>query len=72
MAGEWLMREGETSEHLFLLKSGQCELVSERFEGVRVREREREREKERERVCVCVRACVYTYMHTYTEGNVWI
>jgi len=31
--GEWLIREGETSEYFFMIKMGQCELISERFEG---------------------------------------
>lgn len=33
MEGEWLIREGETSEYFFMMKKGQCELISERFEG---------------------------------------
>jgi hypothetical protein len=45
MEGEWLMREGETAEHLFLIKSGQCELISERFEGQGLDEDGRPRNK---------------------------
>ena len=33
MEGEWLFREGEPAHHLFLLKHGQCSVLSERFEG---------------------------------------
>ena len=44
-AGEWLIREGETAEHLFLLKAGQCELLSERFEGQGLDEDGRPRNK---------------------------
>jgi hypothetical protein len=33
MEGEWLVREGETPEYMFLLKAGQCDVLSERFQG---------------------------------------
>jgi len=33
MEGEWLFREGERAHHLFLLKHGQCSVLSERFQG---------------------------------------
>jgi hypothetical protein len=65
------MREGETSEHLFLLKSGQCELISERFEGERERARARARERESARARVRVYAHTYIHIHRAISESRW-